>query len=205
MGGWGSGRRLASKETTEGYLRLDVRKLQRDGALERRYLFNCQWTRNYEPVGNINIRPEADRVILKYRTSKAGSDSTEHEYPVLLERTSCHYGGDRVWFRCPARGCGRRVAVLFGGAIFACRHCHRLTYPCQRESVSDLADSRAWNIRERCGGWGCLLDPLFRPKGMHRRTFWRLAQAYEHACRTSAWAFSARMGMNIDELLRWGE
>jgi hypothetical protein len=206
MGGCGSGRQWASKETTDDYRQLDVRRLQRNGALERRYSFNWQWKRgNGEPAGSISIRPEADRVILKYRTSERGGDSTEHEYPVLLERTPCHYGGERVWFRCPARGCGRRVAILYGGTIFACRHCYRLAYPCQHESPGDRADSRAWKIRERCGGWGCLLDPLFRRKGMHHRTFQRLARAYEQACNTSAFAFSVKMGMSIDEVLRLNE
>jgi hypothetical protein len=94
------------------------------------------------------------------------------------------------------------VAILYGGAIFACRHCHQLAYSTQHESASGRADSRAWKIRERCGGVGCLLDPLFRPKGMHHRTFQRLAKDYERACATSAWAFFTKMGISIDEILR---
>src|SRR5437868_2536565 len=165
MGGWGSGRRWASKDTTADYRQLDVRRLQRDGLLERRWGFNWRWTRNGEAVGNINIRPEDDRVILNYRTRESGGEWIEKEYSVILERTPCHYGGERVWFRCPAVRCGRRVATLYGGTIFACRHCHRLGYESQRESVSARADSRAWRIRERCGGGGCLLDPMFEPRG----------------------------------------
>ena len=205
MGGWGSGKRWASKDTTADYRQLDVRRLQRDGLLERRWHFSWQWTRKGEAVGNINIRPEDDRVILDYRSRERGGEWTNQEYPVMLERTPCHYGGERVWFRCPARGCGRRVAILYGGPIFACRHCHRLAYPCQHESPGDRADSRAWKIRERCGGWGCLLDPLFRRKGMHHRTFQRLARVYEKACSTSAVAFLVQMGMSIDEVLRLAE
>ena len=204
MGGWGSGRRWASKDTTADYRQLDVRRLQRDGLLERRWGFNWRWTRNGEAVGNINIRPEDDRVILNYRTRESGGEWIEKEYSVILERTPCHYGGERVWFRCPAVRCGRRVATLYGGTIFACRHCHRLGYESQRESVSARADSRAWRIRERCGGWGCLLDPLFRPKGMQQRTFRRLYRAYEKACETSAFSFANRMGMSVEEALSLG-
>ena len=109
MGGYGSGRRYGAKETTGDYLRLDVRRLQRDGCLERRFAFNWRWSRNGEPVGNIGIRPEEDRVILSYRHRRRGQEWESKEYPVLLERTRCHYGGERVWFRCPALGCGRRV------------------------------------------------------------------------------------------------
>jgi hypothetical protein len=179
MGGYGSGRRWASKDTTSDYRQLDVRRLQRDGMLERRYAFLWRWSRNGESIGSISLHPEADRVTLKYRHGGAGEGGTDQEYPVLLERTPCHYGGERVWFRCPARGCGRRVAILYGGRVFACRHCYRLAYPCQHESPGDRANSRAWKIRERCGGWGSLLDPLFRRKGMHRQTFRRLEQVYD--------------------------
>jgi hypothetical protein len=28
-------------------------------------------------------------------------------------------------FICPAAGCGRRVAILYGGGNFACRHCYQ--------------------------------------------------------------------------------
>ncbi len=195
MGGWGSGRHWCSKVTTDSYHSLDSRWLQREGTLERRYTFNVRWKRNGEPIGNIDIRPQTDRVILSYRTATPGQERVKHEYPVLLERTKCHYGGERVWFRCPARGCGRRVAILYGGTIFACRNCHQLAYSTQHESVTARANSRAWGIRERCGGVGCLLDPLFRPKGMHHRTFRRLAKEYERACATSDWAFCTNMGI----------
>lgn len=202
MGGWGSGRRWASKGTTGDYLQLDVRRLQRCGTLERRYLFTWKWSRNDgEQIASIGIRPEADRVTLSYRDRRPGGEWTDQNYAVRLERTPCHYGGERVWFRCPAMGCGLRVAVLYGGAIFACRRCYGLAYPSQRQSVGDRADARAWAIRERCGGWGCLFDPVSRPKGMHRRTFGRLERAYDIACRISNNSIAARLGMSLEEAL----
>jgi hypothetical protein len=196
LGGYGSGNRWSSNATTADYRQLDVRRLQRDGMLEWRDSFIWRWSRAGESVGSISIRPEADRVILKYRHGGAGEAGTDQEYPALLERTTCHYGGERVWFRCPAKGCGRRVAILYGGKVFACRHCYRLAYPCQHESPSSRADSRAWKIRERCGGWGCLFDPVMRPKGMHWRTFRRLERAYYRNCRLSENIFQTRYGIN---------
>ena len=202
MGGWGSGKRYGSKATTADYLQLDVRRLQRDGLLERRDSRNLQWSRNGEPIGNIGIRAESDRVILNYRRRDNGGEWTSKEYALMLERTPCHYGGERVWFRCPVVRCGRRVALRDGGTIFACRHRHRLAYETQRESVSGRADSRAWKIRQRCGEWGCLLDPLFRPKGMHEKTFRRLERAYDLACQTSEWSFATSLGISVEELLK---
>lgn len=80
-----------------------------------------------------------------------------------------------------------------------------LLYPCQHESPGNRADFRAWKIRERCGAWASLLDPLFRRKGMHDRTFRRLARDYEQACSASAFAFCVKMGMSIDEVIRMAD
>ena len=72
MGGWGSGKRWSSKSTTSDYIKLDVRRLQRDSVLDRRYAFSWKWTRDGEPVGDIVIRPEDDRMILTYRSRSGG-------------------------------------------------------------------------------------------------------------------------------------
>jgi hypothetical protein len=183
MGGYGSGRRYGSKSTTGEYLQLDVRRLQRDGLLERRFAFNWQWSRHGDPVGNINLRPEEDRIVLSYRHQRAGQDWESKEYPVQLERTSCHYGGERAWFLCPARGCRRRVAILYGGGIFACRDCYCLAYESQTESPAYRALSRTQNIRVRLGGSGSLAEDFpNKPKGMHWKSYLRLlhkANLYE--------------------------
>jgi hypothetical protein len=178
MGGWGSGRRIG-RDTTEGYRRLDVRQLQRESVLDRRYSFNWQWLRNKEVIGLIEIRPEDDRIILSYKTRQRGCEEwTPMEYAVDLERTRCHFGGERVWFRCPAVGCHRRVAVLYGAKYFVCRNCYRLAYPSQRQTRSDRATNRAYALRERACDWGTIFEPIFRRKGMHRKTFERIASEY---------------------------
>jgi hypothetical protein len=71
------------------------------------------------------------------------------------------------------------VAILFGGSIFACRHCHDLAYACQRERDDDRAARRADKIRSRLG-WppGILNGGGDKPKGMHWRTYWRLQEQY---------------------------
>ena len=185
MGGWGSGQRYSSRGTTDDHYHLDVRSLQRGGWLRAGVSSISRWTRRGVEFGSIGTRAETDQLILKYRNQHHGEPWESLEYPVRLERTRCHYGGERVWFLCPARGCGRRVAILYCHRYFVCRHCLGLVYESQRQSVSDRADARAWAIRERCGGWGCLFDPVLRPKGMHRRTFRRLERAYGIACHTS--------------------
>jgi len=57
---------------------------------------------------------------------------------VRLDRTSCHFGGYRLWFLCPR--CDARAAILYLGTDqFECRLCLRLTYQSQNESRVDRA------------------------------------------------------------------
>jgi hypothetical protein len=187
MGGYGSGRRWGGgKETTSDYRRLDIRWWHREGLLVPGRSSVCKWTRNGEVVALINVRTEADRVVLSYRQRRNGEAWKSEEYPVFLDWTPCNYGGQRAWFLCPARGCGRRAAVLYGGAIFACRHCHQLAYESQRESVNDRALRRHQDIRMRLGGSGSTLEPFpTKPEGMHWRTYHRLCGEAEETFRRS--------------------
>jgi hypothetical protein len=104
-------------------------------------------------VASIQMRAEQDHTILIYRHRSGGSEWTDAQYPVLIVRTPCNLGGSRAWFICPAAGCGRRVAILYGGGIFACRHCYQLAYPSAREDAGDRAARRADKLRARlaCG------------------------------------------------------
>jgi hypothetical protein len=72
------------------------------------------------------------------------------------------------------------VAILYGGVIFACRHCYSLAYASQRENPGNRAVRRADRIRERLG-WepGILNSNGSKPKGMHWRTFERLKAEHD--------------------------
>ena len=200
MGGYGSGRQWG-QATTSDMRRLDIRRLQRDGLLKPGRAFGWQWTRNGTEVASIQMRMELDRVILNYRSRSHGGEWQAMEYPVTLEWTPCHLGGRRAWFRCPARGCGRRVAILFGGSIFACRHCHKLAYPCQRETDDDRAARRADTIRRRLG-WepGILNGEGGKPRGMHWRTFERLRAEHDANANASLLGIARRFRLNIPGL-----
>ena len=176
MGGMGSGRRdQGGKDTTGDCKSLDVRYLQRDGLLSAGRSFSLNWMSNGKTEASIQVRAETDRVILDYRHQRGGEWKSQN-YPVRIEWTPCNYGGARAWFRCPAQGCGRRVAKLYlGGTIFACRHCYRLAYSSQRENMGGRATRRADKIRDRLK-WepGILNGHGIKPKGMHWRTYQRL-------------------------------
>ena len=163
---------------TDDMLALDVRKIHRAGRLEPGSHFSWQWSWAGGKTASISIRAEFGRVFLDYRNRSANHAGGEWEpmkYAVGLDWTACAYGGARVWWRCPGAGCGRRVAVLYGGRVFACRHCHGLAYRSQRETAGDRAMRRA-NTGRRKLGWpaGIAFGPGPKPIGMHWRTFNRL-------------------------------
>lgn len=195
MGGIGSGRRFqGGKATTSGHRELDIRSLQRDGLITSGKSFNLYWSRNGVSLGSIEVKSLSDRIMLNYHC-KENEAWVKKEYPIEIDWTNCNLGGKRCWFICPAQGCKRRVAILYDGSIFACRHCYRLFYACQRESPDDRAMRRADKIRSRLG-WcaGIANPPGSKPKGMHWRTFNRLTVQQEDF----AWRGMARLKKMVD-------
>lgn len=184
MGGYGSGSHhyYTPRSTVEGRLRLDVRRLHRAGLLAPNTPGTSTWTRNGRETGSIGhaARGEDDEgraTALELRYSSSGQPTRQS---VPLEWTPCHYGGARPWFNCPL--CDRRVALLYAGARFACRHCHDLAYESTRQSAPDRGIRKAQNIRERLGGSANLSLPFPpKPKGMHWRTYYRLEEEAQEA------------------------
>jgi hypothetical protein len=197
MGGFGSGRRYqGGKDTTGNNLALDVRRLQREHLLKPGLVSSLSWSRRGEHVASIQIRIEIERVVLNYRSRSRGGEWQVMDYPVFLEWTALHFGGRRAWFRCPAEGCGRRVAILYGGEVFACRHCHRLAYECQREAADDRAMRRADSIRRRLGWEAGIANPEGgKPKWMHWRTFERLKAEHDAFASASLKGMAERLGL----------
>ena len=176
MGGYGSGRR-GGRDVTADYRRLDVRELHRAGVLVPGWRGGWRWMRRGETRAEINIEAFDLSMLLRY-TATNGGERKSYDYAVGLSWTGCNYGGRRPWFLCPC--CGRRVAILYGGAMFACRRCRKLAYESQRESAGDRAIRRADAIRDRLK-WepGILNMDGWKPKGMHWRTFWRLKAEHD--------------------------
>lgn len=196
MGGWNSGRH-GGTDCTDDCRSIDIRRWQRDGLLITGRSFNWQWTQSGETVANIGVTAEDGRVMLSYRYRRNEGEWQSLDYPVKLATTPCTYGGLRYWFTCPAIGCGRRVALLYlGDKYFACRHCYQLAYESQREPDYDRHARRADKIRKRLE-WepGILNGDGGKPKGMHWRTFERLAAEHEKFVGKSLAAASSRLGI----------
>lgn len=148
---------------------LDARTLSRQGRLSPGIYFSWSWSRGDEPVGNISILVSSDHVRLIYTWAPYDCSRLPFDYPVWIERTTCHYGGSRPWFRCPR--CHRRCAVIYGVANdgrFGCRRCMRLAYA----SEADDKLSRLWRkLRKLEAKLG---EDYRRPKGMRHRTYERI-------------------------------
>ena len=170
MGGCGSGRHWDSKATTSDFHQLDVRAWERKVLLVRFGSFASGWWHVDVVPSSFELRDAKPEWLVFSR-----SDRGNEKYPVQLEWTACNYGGSRVWFRCPTKGCGRRVAILYGKGDIACRHCRQLAYDSQRDSGWHRSVRRAQTARMKLGGSAILAEPLpQRPKGMHMRTYRRL-------------------------------
>ena len=203
MGGMSSGRQGGGR-CTDDMRPLDVRKIHRAGLFTPGRWFSWQWTCNGETTATISLRMEADKVVLDYRNRSAHHNGGELEpmkYAVWLDWTRCAFGGRRVWWRCPAVGCERRVAVLHGGRVFACRQCNRLAYRSQRESDDDRATRKADTIRRRLD-WepGILNGNGGKPKGMHWRTFERLKCVHDQYVNAALTGMAAKLGLLRERL-----
>jgi hypothetical protein len=197
MGGFGSGRKWG-KTTTDEMWRLDVRCLARGGHLKPGNAFRWQWQSNGVTIASINLTVQVDLVWLQYKQRERGREWEDMCYPVSFDWTACHMGGKRVWWQCPVVSCGRRVAVLYGGWMYACRHCYRMAYRCQREVHYDRAARRADTLRERLG-WseGPLSGSGDKPKGMRWSTFDRLCEEHNDHVNRALAGVARRFGMFV--------
>jgi hypothetical protein len=149
-----------------------VNALRRSGLLSRGVRTRWAWRYSDGHTAAITVRGVSrNEIELIYILG-----SERLRYPVAITWTRCNYGGERPWFRCPGRGCGRRSGKLYGGRLFLCRNCHGLAYASQREDRFEREVSKREAIRKRLGA--APGKPFFprRPKGMHASTFERLLE-----------------------------
>jgi hypothetical protein len=196
MGGRGSGRHssfgLMVMKTNE-VNSVDLAWLRRKKLLNVGRWSTITWSRRGTEIGSIRIECHATSVRLIYRYRQDGGKWHDISEVVPLIETATRFGGTRQWFQCLA--CNRRCRILYGGAHFRCRRCHRLKYETQYEPAFARAATRALKIRERLGCKGGIDDPFPpKPKGMHRKTYERLQEQADRL--QDAWAEGI--------MLRWG-
>lgn len=158
------------RDIVEDRLSIDVNYLSREGCLGPGRTSIFRWRGNATTT-EIALMHDRDQLHLSYL-----DDRRRLEQVIHIDRDPCRFGGERSYFMCPGRLCGRRVVKLYGaGLYFLCRHCCDLTYACQREQPWDRKARRAGKIRRRLGGEPGMYCPFpQKPPGMWWRTYDRL-------------------------------
>ncbi|MBC8316685.1 MAG: hypothetical protein H8E41_02195 [Desulfobulbaceae bacterium] len=193
MGGYGSGQKCDSKKTTGSQYMIDIRWMKKQGLLVPGTSGSMSWECRGKETGDIGYRVENNRLILQYQNKHRGGEWESIEDEISFTWTPCNYGGKRQWFLCPK--CNRRIAVIYGGKFYRCRHCYDLVYDSQQENTADRLMRKARKIRRRLGGSNNLMEPiLFKPKNMHQKTFDRLRKEADSATNLSCLIIRQRFG-----------
>ncbi len=199
MGGYGSGR-PGYKQKAEGCRSLDIYQLKRQGCLEEGKRGNSVWSRDNEEIARIGFHCTGATLVLDYRVRLCGGEWEPIKQTVPLTHTDCHYGGQRIYARCPGvvngQLCGRRVGKLFaGGRYFLCRHCYNVAYSSQSEDRHSRLLRRANKLRTALGGEpGAAYWIAPKPKGMWHRTYERMCAEIEWCEHQANVAFLATYG-----------
>jgi hypothetical protein len=136
-----------------------------------------------------------------------------NDVPILIDWTTPNLGGRRAWFLCCC--CRRRCTVVYGRERqWGCRRCWRANYPSQKEGRFDRLIRRAGKLRRRLGDTVCEVPmdhvdwagiPPGKPKGMHWRTYSRLARQLEHFETEAARLFHVQTAQLLGRLERKGQ
>jgi len=196
MGGIGSGRyyRRSSRTTCEEVRRIDIRYLRKQGLLRPGSAGTLSWKIGDEPNGSIRYTMHHSEMQLKFNCRWYDEDWQEINQTIPIVITPCNYGGFRKWFRCPH--CNTRIAILYHvNQLFLCRHCYNLPYASQGEGYMDRMSRKADKLSKKLEADEYTDDgDLYKPKGMHWRTFYNLKMAEIAADEKVNNAFLVRFG-----------
>ena len=181
MGGFGSGRSASYGflvDKCEDFLRIDLAFLRKRNMLTIGNNGQLTWSRRREQYASIRYVVEPAGLRLVYRTRPRGGDWQDVIDLIPLTETLTQFGGSRQWFVCPS--CSRRCRIIYGGSYFRCRKCHCLKYESQYEDPICRVTSQRHKLRGRLGQYDSLDEPFpDKPKGMHWKTYRRLAERDE--------------------------
>jgi hypothetical protein len=146
MGGQGSGRHrgFAQRRTVQDFAHRALRASALKGLDQQPGYTIYPWLRSGELIGSVRLCLRDRYIQVSYKEQ----DGVSFEQSVALDVTSCTYGGQRYWFRCPT--CNRRATTLFVvRPPFGCRVCMGLAYESQRESAFGRTHRRAMRVQRR--------------------------------------------------------
>jgi len=171
MGGYGSGSRQRYAPRSDEFRKIDFSlfKLKSHSDVIKGQM---TWSRCGRQIASVGYELSQFEFRLYYELTKNGQKLIVDER-MRLDFTAQPFGGKRRWFLC--KSCGARCRVLYGGARFRCRKCHKATYESQYEGWCVPGRSKAERTRKALGAeYGLSDDFPEKPAGMHWRTYLRL-------------------------------
>ena len=146
MGGDGSGNfRPPLKDLVESCWELSIGDLVRDGMIQPWHTVGAALVKDHR-TGNsvrrahceVDAAEEKDRGLTIFCTVPFVARQLSIEERIGLTASWPHFGGQRWWFSCPNRPCGKRVGKVYllpgVSTRFACRACHRLVYKSSQQA-----------------------------------------------------------------------
>ena len=157
MGGSGSGTKYGRKKLTLNDLpAIDAAVIK--VRLREGHFFTMTW--------NNDLR-------LSFRADGSTLHALDIGQRIEVERTACHFGGERFWFRCPYCESRRRVLYIYRHGI-ECRGCLDLPYQVENETRDDRAFRRYRKFSLRYFDDDYILEPyLPKPPWQRWRTHYR--------------------------------
>jgi hypothetical protein len=136
--------RWTARFRVEECLALDVESVRRAGVFRSApgAVFTSSWIdATGGGLGSIEysvVQNQPDCLAIRIRRQYARLESSLRfvdECLIQIASTRPRFGGRRLWFMCPVlrdgKPCGKLAGRLYlppGEEVFACRHCHNLTY-----------------------------------------------------------------------------
>jgi hypothetical protein len=195
MGGSSSGRyRQRNRGTVEAAIRLDLRKMRRQGFLVPGAVTSgvqrWHWVATGQETGSVNVSVNLSDPVSGSVTVRFNLNGEPKVQTIDLVSVPMRYGGRRYYFVCPKHGRQCEVLPMVGG-VFASRQALRLTYQSQSSDRVDRLRERARRLEKRI--WPD--KGKARPRGRNRE---RLVEAWGRADRAFEDLFAATI------MRRWG-
>lgn len=207
MGGYGSGGHNRKWATAEMCARIDAGMIRRAGMFDahtprKSWGWPYENSRSRHTVTVMGMSASLHTGAIALGILPAGDKGNGYWCDVKTSTTPCTYGHTRTWLHCPQ--CQRRVFRLYycdslynrGEQLHAlmCRHCLGATYVQRRERGHSRLQTSIMRITSKLVARGAPKPddwetPPDKPKGMHWRTYSRLARRFMalHARYDAAW------------------
>jgi hypothetical protein len=163
MGGYGSGQKYGCKKLTLNDLpAIDAAVIKE--RLREGHTFPMTWSNGLH---------------LSFRADGSMLHALDIGQRIQIERMSCHFGGERFWFRCPYCESRRRVLYLSRYGL-ECRGCLDLPYQVENETRDHRAMRRYRKFTQRYFDDDYILEPYWpKPPWQRWRTHYRALEKRE--------------------------